>query len=68
MSSAESNSLTPVHAVLFDLDGTLLDTADDLVNALDALLASVGRPPANRQIARSQVSQGSVALTRLGFP
>ena len=68
MSSAESHSLTPVHAVLFDLDGTLLDTADDLVNALDALLASVGRPPANRQIARSQVSQGSVALTRLGFP
>lgn len=68
MDSAESNSLTPVHAVLFDLDGTLLDTADDLVNALDALLASVGRPPADRQIARSQVSQGSVALTRLGFP
>jgi|TARA_B110000977_G_scaffold87810_1_gene116801 phosphoglycolate phosphatase len=68
MNNAASDSLLPVEAVLFDLDGTLLDTADDLVNALDALLATLGRPPADRQIARSQVSQGSFALTRLGFP
>ena len=57
-----------IQAVLFDLDGTLLDTAPDLVNALNALLANKDKPPLAFEQVRNYVSQGSVALTRLGFP
>lgn len=58
----------PIHAVLFDLDGTLLDTAPDLLNALNTLLAKKKRPSLSLEKVRNYVSQGSVALTRLGFP
>lgn len=58
----------PVRAVLFDLDGTLLDTARDLVLALNNLLKAHGRTPIPYEVARFSVSQGSAALTRLGFP
>ena len=32
-------------AVLFDLDGTLLDTLDDLADSMNAALESMGFPP-----------------------
>jgi len=57
-----------IHAVLFDLDGTLLDTAPDLVLALNNLLRSHNRPSVNFNNLRNLASQGSVALTRYGFP
>ena len=58
----------PIRAILFDLDGTLLDTAQDLVLALNNLLSAHGRAPIPYAVARFSVSQGSIALTRLGFP
>ena len=58
----------PVHAVLFDLDGTLLDTAPDMVAALNALLVSRGKPPLPYAQARPLVSHGAGRLVRLGFP
>lgn len=61
-------SSVPIHAVLFDLDGTLLDTAPDLTLALNQLLASKNKPPVAPEDARNHVSQGAVAVTRLGFP
>lgn len=67
ISSPISNPI-PVRALLFDLDGTLLDTAQDLVLALNNLLKAHGRAPIPYEVARFSVSQGSVALTRLGFP
>ena len=54
-------------AVLFDLDGTLADTAPDLVAVLNRLLAESGRPPMAFAIARNQVSHGALGLIRLGF-
>lgn len=57
-----------VRAVLFDLDGTLIDTAPDMIAALDRLLAENGRPALPFDVARTQVSHGSGGLVRLGFP
>lgn len=55
-------------AVLFDLDGTLLDTAGDLAQALDRLRAENALPPLGRERIRSFVSHGATALVRLAFP
>lgn len=57
-----------IHAILFDLDGTLLDTAADLVVALNKLLAFHNKNTVSISSVRDIVSQGSVALTRYGFP
>lgn len=66
--SHSSSCPIPVRALLFDLDGTLLDTAQDLVLALNTMLSAHGRDAIPYKIARFSVSQGSAALTRLGFP
>ncbi len=58
----------PLHAVLFDLDGTLLDTAPDMVGALDRLRREHGLAPVPFEAARASVSHGSARLVRLGFP
>lgn len=54
-------------AVLFDLDGTLLDTAPDLAAALNRLRELEGLAPLPYADIRPHVSHGSKALTRLGF-
>jgi phosphoglycolate phosphatase len=53
--------------VLFDLDGTLVDTAPDLVAVLNRLLAEHGAAPAAYAIARNEASNGALGLIRLGF-
>lgn len=53
--------------VIFDLDGTLVDSAPDYVAALNELLESEGRPPVDFQNARACVSRGAHALLRIGF-
>jgi len=58
----------PPFAVLFDLDGTLLDTAPDMVGALNALRAEEGQEPLPYASAREEVSNGSAGLLRIGFP
>ncbi len=55
-------------AVLFDLDGTLLDTAPDMAGALNALLAEQARPPLDYGTVRPLVSHGSPAVVRHAFP
>ena len=55
-------------AVLFDLDGTLIDTAPDMVRALQAMQVERGIAPIDYATARSQVSNGAIGLLRTGFP
>jgi phosphoglycolate phosphatase len=55
-------------AVLFDLDGTLVDTAPDMVRVLLELMESEGREPLGYPLVRSQVSNGAAGLVTLGFP
>lgn len=54
-------------AVLFDLDGTLADTARDLGTALNRLLIEEGRPPQPYDAIRPIASHGVKALINLGF-
>lgn len=56
-----------LQAVLFDLDGTLVDTAPDLALALNRLLLEKGQPELPYPIIRDQVSNGGNALIELGF-
>ena len=53
--------------VLFDLDGTLLDTAPDMGAALNALRAEHKLAPLPQDRIRPHVSQGAPALLKLGF-
>ncbi|MGI9204931.1 MAG: HAD family hydrolase, partial [Woeseiaceae bacterium] len=55
-------------AVLFDLDGTLIDTALDMVGVLLEQLLDEGHEPIDFEVARSNVSHGSAGLINLAFP
>jgi phosphoglycolate phosphatase len=57
---------TPL-AVLFDLDGTLLDTAPDMAAALNALRRLEGLEPLPFHALRPHVSHGAARLIRIGF-
>jgi N-acetyl-D-muramate 6-phosphate phosphatase len=57
-----------LRAILFDLDGTLLDTAPDMIGALNALRAENRLNPLPFDAARACVSHGSTRLVQLGFP
>jgi phosphoglycolate phosphatase len=51
-------------AALFDLDGTLVDSARDLTLAVDAMLAAMGRPAAGEDNVRSWIGNGANMLVR----
>jgi phosphoglycolate phosphatase len=57
-----------IRGVLFDLDGTLLDTAPDMIVALNILLGQQGRNPLPYALARTQVSHGSTGMLKQAFP
>ena len=57
----------PVRLVLFDLDGTLADTAPDLAYALNQTLVRHGHEPLPFEQIRPHVSHGGIALIRFGF-
>jgi 2-phosphoglycolate phosphatase len=56
-----------IQAVLFDLDGTLADTARDLGGALNRLLAEEGLPAQPYAAIRPIASHGARGLVSLGF-
>ncbi len=59
--------LDGIQAVLFDLDGTLVDTAPDLGYALNLQRARHGLPPLADDVIRPQASHGARGLLGVGF-
>jgi N-acetyl-D-muramate 6-phosphate phosphatase len=59
--------IQPFSAILFDLDGTLVDTAPDLAFALNTLLQEQGLEALPYADIRPVASHGSPGLLRLGF-
>ena len=57
--------LAPI--LVFDLDGTLADTARDLIATLNILLQREGLPPVGHDAARYLVGAGARALSERGF-
>lgn len=56
-----------MHAVLFDFDGTLLDSFDDIVDAMNHTLEAVGRSRLNERQLRSFIGDGLPHLVRLAL-
>ncbi|PCJ29315.1 MAG: phosphoglycolate phosphatase [Gammaproteobacteria bacterium] len=59
--------MKPFSAMLFDLDGTLVDTAPDLAFALNLLLEQQGKQSLAYELIRPVASHGSPALLALAF-
>lgn len=57
----------PFDTVIFDMDGTLADTAPDLASALNRALAELGRPAIAEEQVRNMVGHGARALVRKGL-
>jgi len=59
--------LNEITTVLFDLDGTLIDTAPDMAASLNLLCKEENHPLLEYETIRPHVSNGSAALVKLAF-
>jgi phosphoglycolate phosphatase len=59
--------MTSAHTIVFDLDGTLVDTAPDLINALNFVLDREGLPPVPLASARNMIGAGARKLIERGL-
>jgi phosphoglycolate phosphatase len=59
--------MTSARIVVFDLDGTLVDTAPDLINALNFVLDREGLPPVPLDSARNMIGAGARRLIERGL-
>jgi N-acetyl-D-muramate 6-phosphate phosphatase len=55
-------------AVLFDLDGTLIDTAADFIRIIQDMCREEGKPIVAADLIRTQVSEGARAMVKLVYP
>lgn len=65
--TAPAPTIAAVHrplTLVFDLDGTLVDTAPDLIAATNHVMAGLGRAAVSGDILRPQVSHGALAMIR----
>ncbi len=62
------SELKQIKAVLFDLDGTLIDTAPDFIRIIKELCVEANVEPIADEQIRVQVSEGSKAMVRLFHP
>jgi phosphoglycolate phosphatase len=60
--------MSRIAALLFDLDGTLLDSAPDLVGSLNQVRQSESLPPLSLQQMKRFASKGAVGLLKDGMP
>src|ERR1035441_10537015 len=58
----------PFRATIFDLDGTLLDTLDDIANAANRVLAARGFPTHPNANYRAFIGEGVVKLMLRALP
>lgn len=59
--------MTRQRHLIFDLDGTLVDSAPDLATALNGLLAEFGKPALAETTVRSMVGDGAGVLVQRGL-
>ncbi|KIZ36582.1 MULTISPECIES: HAD-IA family hydrolase [Rhodopseudomonas] len=59
--------MTSSPIIVFDLDGTLVDTAPDLINALNHILTREGMPAVPIATARNMIGQGARRLLERGL-
>jgi phosphoglycolate phosphatase len=59
-----------IHLIVFDLDGTLIDSRRDLTNSINAMLTEFGRDPLPEPIIATYIGDGAGMLVRraLGDP
>lgn len=57
-----------MQAVLFDLDGTLIDTAADFIRIIQDMCREEGRDIVDADLIRTQVSEGARAMVKLVYP
>ncbi len=55
-------------AVLFDLDGTLIDTAADFIRIIQEMCRQEGKAVVDAELIRTQVSEGARAMVKLVYP
>jgi phosphoglycolate phosphatase len=60
--------MLPIKLIIFDLDGTLVDSLDDLTTATNHMLVVLGRPPVGREQVRGMVGQGARNLVERALP
>jgi len=61
-------SASGLQAVLFDLDGTLVDSAPDLVGTLNDIRRDHGLEPLSYEVLRHHASRGALGLLAAGMP
>ena len=59
-----------IRLIVFDLDGTLIDSQKDLANSINAMLTQMGRQPLPEEVIGTYIGDGAGMLVRraLGDP
>jgi phosphoglycolate phosphatase len=63
-----SSDIPPCEAVIFDMDGTLLDTLEDIADSMNAAIAKFGFPPHGLDAYRAYVGDGLEMLAYRVIP